>query len=1043
MRMGNPINSPQYWENRFASGDWSQKHGEGQTRFFGKLALQLLPPWVLEDIRQNQRPLCDVGCAEGAACEVWAEACPEISVSGVDFSAAAVERAKTLHPRLSFFQGDLDAAPPETEVVFCSNVLEHLTGTEEHLKRWAQRPNVKHLIVLVPLHETNRHFEHVVTLDYNNFPLKVGPLLLAAFHEVDLRGTPDEVQWFGKQALVVYSHESIAQTVASGLHDILGPAMRARGDLENAKKALAQAQAEQRLRLSELASLQRRLADTLTESRQTERNLNRTESELRMLEWDRQREHQELKRRVAEAERGHTPLRTALEASENRLAELNAEMNDMRSSLKWKVAFAIADSAHSTGAGPMLKLWKVADAQGVPAAIRHASLSVMRRVDSVRRTTPHDFNPYDGLLLLKPLPVDVVDDPYLDGVDLPVFSVVTTVRNEAANLVRFLNSVAAQRIKPAEVVVVDGGSTDETVELLHEFAQTAPFPVQVIAEGKCNIAAGRNRGIKAAKHEIVVFIDAGCALKANFFSAMVGPFTRSGDVDLVGGVYVAAPDALHAHTFIADWSRCDFTHFLPSARALAVRRGMTTAMGGFPEYLTHTGEDTLFDIEYRRASRRWVFNRAAVVEWNGPHTVKAQLKLNHSYSRGDGESGLGDWRFYSQWSAKKRHTLAPLSAIDNAALEGYLDGRKLRATAELGRRHLRGVVVVLDTHSLTHRGGDHRTSQLAFELTRQGFKVVHVSAEAGKWPHSRPLFFDVDPTLLELVQINDFDAGDLCRRYGARINGVIAGSPHPALVDAALELEKRLPQAPLIYDVREEWAGSGEPAWYRAHAERALVKAANAVTVAHSCLMSARALRTARTFRPLLDGFDDRLYRRSLAPLRPAGFPTGKTALCILPDGMELLSHWLERVTIAHPDITFLVAHQGVEAPLPSMGRSLSNVRVLPRLGPQYLAAYLAHAHVCLVPARLPLQGLLAPSHTWLYQALAMGTPVVASDAIATDTQLDGVWWAKDAEGFEQALMGALSAPAPGGMLSDAMTRHSWQTRVHELLAVLHDVARG
>jgi|CXWL01.1.fsa_nt_gi glycosyltransferase involved in cell wall biosynthesis len=1041
--MGKQVNSAQYWENRFATGDWAQKHGEGQTRFFGKLALQLLPPWVLEDIRKHRRALCDVGCAEGAACEVWAEACPEITVSGVDFSAAAVARASDLHPNISFFHGDLDAAPPETEVVFCSNVLEHLSGPEEHLKKWASRPNVKHLIVLVPLHETNRHFEHLVTLDYNNFPLKLGALLLSAFQEIDLRGTPDEAQWYGKQALVVYSHDTIAQTVASGLHDLLGPAMRARGDLEQAKKALAQAQAEQRLRLAELSALQRRFADTLTESRQTERTLTRTETELKSLEFERQREHQDLKHRVAEAERAHQPLRASLEASESRLATLNNEMNDMRSSLKWKVAFAVADSAHSSGAGPFLRLWKVADTHGIGAALQHVGLSVRKRVDALRRVTPHDFNPYAGLRLLKPLPVEVIDDPYRGSAELPAFSIVTTVRNEEKNLVRFLTSIAAQRLKPAEVIVVDGGSTDDTVGLLHEFAETAPFPVNVIAEGKCNIAAGRNRGLKAATHDVVVFIDAGCALKADFFSAMVGPFTRSGDVDLVGGIYVASPDAPFASAFIADWARCDFSHFLPSARAVAVRRGMAMAMGGFPEHLTHTGEDTLFDVEYRRASRRWVFNRAAIVEWNGPPNAKAQLKLSHSYSRGDGESGLGDWRFYNQWSAKRRHVLAPLNELDTAALDGYLDGRKLRARAVFERRSLRGVVFVFDAFSLTHRGGDHRLTQLTLELTRQGFKVVHVSAAAGIWPSGKPVYFNVDPTLLELYQVNDFDVKELCRRYGSRTTGIVIGSPHPALVDFALELNSELPQAPLLYDVTAEVAGPGQPAWYQRSTERELVKAARLVTVSHPSLKESPGLSAARDLRVISDGFDDRLHRRSLAPMRPQGFPPGKTALCVIPPGMELVSHWLERVTIAHPEITFLVAQHGAQAPLPYMGKTLSNLKLMHPSAPHELAAYLAHAHVMLVPARLPPQGLVAPSYTWLWQALAMGTPVVASDTLRPETLAERMWWAKDADSFEEALIGALGAPAPPGLSSDAMTSYTWQTRAHEFLGAFFDVSRA
>lgn len=1040
--MSRHVNSAQYWENRFASGDWTDNRGEEQTRFFGRLALRLLPDWVRDDIRKHRRAVCDVGCAEGAATDVWASAFPDVAIAGVDFSAAAVARARALHPRLQFFQGDLDASPAETEVVFCSNVLEHLREPAEHLKRWASRPNIRHLIVLVPLHETNRHFEHVVTLDYNNFPLKLGSLLLSAFKEVDLRGTPDEAYWYGKQALVVYSHEDIAQQVESGLHDLLGPAMQARGDLEQAKKALAQAQAEQRLRLAELTQLQRRLADTLSDSRQTERDLSRTESELKALDLKRQREHDELSRRIAEAERAHGPLREALAESESRLALLNHEVHEMRSSLKWKVAFALADSAHHTGIGPLLRLWKIADTHGMRAALGHARVSARKRIDNLFRRTPHDFNPYDGLLLLKPTPVDVIDERYRGATDLPAFSVVTTVRNEAANLERFLSSIASQRLRPSEVVVVDGGSTDDTVDLLHEFADIAPFPVKVIAEGKCNIAAGRNRGLKQATHELILFVDAGCTLKADFFSSMIGPFTRSEEVDLVGGIYTASADATHANAFIADWSRCDFTHFLPSARALAVRRGITGAMGGFPEYLTHTGEDTLFDIEYRRMSRRWVFNRAAMVEWNGPANPKAQLKLNRSYARGDGESGLGDWRFYNLWSADRRGLLPPLNELDRAALDGYIEGRKLRAKAELERRSLRGVIVVFDEHPPSHRGGDHRLTQLALELTRQGFKVIHVSAAPPPSTPPKPVFLDIDPTRLELYQVNDVDLEEICERYGRRLMGIIVGSPHPVLVEQALELDRLMPQAPLFYDVEEELRGPGQPGWYRPSSERALVKHARLIMLASETLRELDTLRGARDVRVVNDGFDNLLYHRALAPQRPDAFPKGKVAMCLVPPGMELLSPWMEHAAIAHPDLTFLVVHQGPPHALPRSGRTFSNVRALPPLAGHELAAYLAHAQVALLPVRLPVSRTVAPSPTWLWQALAVGTPVVAPETLAQEAGFDGMWWVRDADEFSHAIGAALAAPAPGGSLTEALKRCTWQHRVHELLDAMFDCSR-
>jgi glycosyltransferase involved in cell wall biosynthesis len=48
-------------------------------------------------------------------------------------------------------------------------------------------------------------------------------------------------------------------------------------------------------------------------------------------------------------------------------------------------------------------------------------------------------------------------------------SLVTTVLNEEKTIEKFLDSVISQTRKPEEVVIVDGGSTDETLEKVQKF----------------------------------------------------------------------------------------------------------------------------------------------------------------------------------------------------------------------------------------------------------------------------------------------------------------------------------------------------------------------------------------------------------------------------------------------------------------------------------------------------------------------------------------------------------------------------------------------
>jgi len=59
-------------------------------------------------------------------------------------------------------------------------------------------------------------------------------------------------------------------------------------------------------------------------------------------------------------------------------------------------------------------------------------------------------------------------------------SVIATVKNEAQTVHRLLDSLAAQTRPPDEVIIVDGGSTDETVEVLEEYATGSALPLKVL-----------------------------------------------------------------------------------------------------------------------------------------------------------------------------------------------------------------------------------------------------------------------------------------------------------------------------------------------------------------------------------------------------------------------------------------------------------------------------------------------------------------------------------------------------------------------------------
>ena len=98
---------------------------------------------------------------------------------------------------------------------------------------------------------------------------------------------------------------------------------------------------------------------------------------------------------------------------------------------------------------------------------------------------------------------------------MPKFSIIIPVYNAAATLPQTLESVAKQSFIDFEVVLVDDGSTDETVAWLT--AQAAELPhVRLIQQSHGGPAQGRNRGVENARGEVIVFIDSDLVVTPTF-----------------------------------------------------------------------------------------------------------------------------------------------------------------------------------------------------------------------------------------------------------------------------------------------------------------------------------------------------------------------------------------------------------------------------------------------------------------------------------------------------------------------------------------------
>ena len=225
----------------------------------------------------------------------------------------------------------------------------------------------------------------------------------------------------------------------------------------------------------------------------------------------------------------------------------------------------------------------------------------------------------------------------------PHVSVISTVYNEASSIVGLLDSLAAQTHLPDEVVIVDGGSSDDTLGLLQEQAVSGSLPMLILSRPGLNIAAGRNAAIAAACGEIIAVTDAGVRLEPTWLEHLVAPFPEDPAPDVVSGFFVADPQstfekALGAIT-LPRLQELDLAAFQPSSRSVAFRRAAWELVGGYPEWLDYC-EDLVFNFSLRDAGLRFAVAPAAVAHFRPRPNLRAFFRQYYRYARGDGKADL-------------------------------------------------------------------------------------------------------------------------------------------------------------------------------------------------------------------------------------------------------------------------------------------------------------------------------------------------------------------------------------------------------------------
>jgi glycosyltransferase involved in cell wall biosynthesis len=219
-------------------------------------------------------------------------------------------------------------------------------------------------------------------------------------------------------------------------------------------------------------------------------------------------------------------------------------------------------------------------------------------------------------------------------------SIITTVKNEGEGLRSLLDSLKNQTRRPDEIVICDGGSSDNTLAILETYQEM--IPLKILAAPGSNISQGRNLAIAEAEGPIIASTDGGNVLDSEWLSKLVRPIEEEG-VPVVSGWFEPDPhtdfEVVLGATVLPSISDINPDSFLPSSRSIAFLKRSWALVGGYPEWLDY-GEDLIFDLALRREYGPFSFVPDAVAYFRPRGNLHAFARQYYFYARGDGKANL-------------------------------------------------------------------------------------------------------------------------------------------------------------------------------------------------------------------------------------------------------------------------------------------------------------------------------------------------------------------------------------------------------------------
>lgn len=235
--------------------------------------------------------------------------------------------------------------------------------------------------------------------------------------------------------------------------------------------------------------------------------------------------------------------------------------------------------------------------------------------------------------------------------DADTVAIVIPVRNEENSFYALWRSIQNQKYQPDEIVIVDGGSIDKTVDVIKNLIKNDSRAKLVLTKGAMP-GEGRNIGISESHCNLIALTDCGIVLDTEWLFELVSVYKSKGHADIVYGNYDPIINSL--------FTECAAIAYVPSKQLIntfdnipirapfiassLLKREVWKSVGGFPSW--RAAEDLIFINTLKSNGYTEAYAPNATVAWLLRPDTRSTFNKFHTYSIHNVWAGMAKYWHY-------------------------------------------------------------------------------------------------------------------------------------------------------------------------------------------------------------------------------------------------------------------------------------------------------------------------------------------------------------------------------------------------------------